>query len=303
MSMMEEVYRLVLERNIRETDPFIAIHASNAQLLNQIDALQLRNKELERELHLQRDLVVRAAANPSSSSSSAAASSSSEGWSGSTTTAALRSETRLREKLEQLQEELAQKMKQHETDQRKALEVAKELASGKDLISSHESTISMLQKEHSRKDRAMEHLTNELADAKSRTKLAEQQYVGLKDTIRILQEENDTIKKENRVLETRFVSDKEKMSTEMNKLSEMCDSLKREVEMLRSLKQQEEKRKSWFGLSSTTKTTETTVVDKTKKSSSGEDDSRKFQPTIKVVIPSIPKQKITAHTSEATCVM
>ena len=97
----------------------------------------------------------------------------------------------------------------------------------------------------------MEHLTTELNDAKSRTKLAEQQYVGLKDTIRILQEENDSVKKENRELETRFVTEKDKLSMEMNKLADVCDSLKRELDMLRGLKQQEEKRKTWFGLAST----------------------------------------------------
>jgi autophagy-related protein 16 len=279
---MESLYQLVLERNDRETSPFVAIHESNALLLIQIDALQARCEDLERDLVVQQEKLE----------------SVEQGGDGQRTqSAALKNETRLRDKLEKLQEELAEKMKLHAEDQTNALKVARELSDIKDLTVSQETTITDLNEEKERKDRAIEHLTSELTDAKSRTKLAEQQYVGLKDTIRVLQEENDLIKKENRELETRFVSEKEKMSDEMNKFSEMCDRLKKEVDMLRGLKAQEEKRKSWFGLSSVDKNKASVE----KKVESDESNSRKWGDA-SVVLPSTPKQVISAHHSEASCV-
>lgn len=272
----------MLERNARETTPFVAIHESNALLLIQIDALQARCEDLERDLVVQQEKLE----------------SVEQGGDGQRTqSAALKNETRLRDKLEKLQEELAEKMKLHAEDQTNALKVARELSDIKDLTVSQDSIIAHLKEEKERKDRAIEHLTSESTDAKSRTKLAEQQYVGLKDTIRVLQEENDLIKKENRELETRFVSEKEKMSDEMNKFSEMCDRLKKEVDMLRGLKAQEEKRKSWFGLSSVDKNKASVE----KKVESNESTSRKWGDSC-VVLPSAPKQVISAHHSEASCV-
>lgn len=291
---MQDLYQLVLERNYRETIPFVAVHEANATLLNQIDALQAKCDELERDLLVQRGIG-------NDAHGVGGGSSALEGRGGTMTrSSTLKNETRLHEKLEKLQEELNQKLKLHCEDQASALELAKDLASNKDIIKGHEETIKKLNEERDRKDRAMEHLTNELADAKSRTKLAEQQYVGLKNTIRVLQEENDSIKKENRLLETRLVSDKENMVGEMNKLSEMCERLKKEVDMLRSLKSEEEKRTSWFGLSSTTSTKASIPIPE--KSPPENSNSRKFDPKISVVVPTKPRQKITAHTSEASCV-
>ncbi len=285
---MEELYQLVSERNARETTPFIAIHEANATLLNQIDALQSKCEDQERELL-------------DNQGGSAAVSSLHDGRSGTMAqSAALKNEMRLREKLEKLQEELTHKMMMHAQDQTSALEMAKQLASAKDNIRAHEGTIKKMEEEITKKDRRIEHMTNELEDARSRTKLAEQQYVGLKNSIRVLQEENDGIKKENRILESRLLTDKEKMVGEINHLSEMCEKLKRQNEMLRSLKSDEEKRKSsWFGLSSTTNTK---TKSPTKENGSSEDrDSRKFNPKMAVVVPTKPRQKITAHTAEASC--
>ena len=293
---MEDLYQLVLERNTRETTPFVAIHEANATLLNQIDALQAKCDELEREFLVQRELF-------DTNGVHSGATTAHDGRGGTISqSAALRNETRLREKLEKLQEELNLKSKQHADDQTSALEVAKQLSSIKDTVKYHEVTMKKMQEETDRKDRALEHLTNELTDAKSRTKLAEQQYVGLKESIRSLQEENDSIKKENRLLESRIVSDKEAMVGEINNLSEMCDRLKKEVDMLRSLKSDEEKRKSssWFGLSSLSSTSSKAVS--TSKDKGASEDSRKFDPKISVVVPSKARQKITAHTSEASCV-
>lgn len=286
---------MILERNARETTPFVDIHQANATLLNQVDALQAKCDELER------DLLVKHAADQHHHYSEE------EGHPRGTLlqSSALKNETRLQEKLEKLQEEFNQKLKLHAEEQTSAFEVAKELASNKDALIENEQAIQKLNEESDKKDKSIEHLTSQLEDSKSRTKLAEQQYVGLKDTIRVLQEENDTLKKENRVLETRLVSDKEALVSEMNSLSETCERLKKEVDMLRSLNADEEKRhkssSSWFSLSSSTSASKPSI--KTAESSkSPEAKSRKFDPKIKVVVPTKPKQTIFAHASEASCV-
>ena len=53
--MMEELYQLILERNDKETNAFVSIHSANATLLNQIDALQAKCDDLERELVIQKE--------------------------------------------------------------------------------------------------------------------------------------------------------------------------------------------------------------------------------------------------------
>ena len=193
---MESLHQLVVQRNHLETIPFVSIHEANARLLKQIDSIQKRCEDLERDLLVQRELV--------DASGNHEGSSSTDSRIGTVTQSlALKNETRLLEKIEKLNEELTQKMNQHAEDQASALAISKELSESKDIIKENESLISSLKEEIAKKDRAMEHLTTELADAKSRTKLAEQQYVGLKDTIRVLQTENDQVKKENTLLTAR----------------------------------------------------------------------------------------------------
>ena len=278
------IYEQLLERNARETLPFVSVHEANATLLNQIDALQSKCDGYEREVSILQQQV-----------DDNAGSSHNGGKGNSAATAALKNEARFRDKLEKLQEEMNSKLKSHAEDQASALKTAKELSEMKDLHLVQESTISNLKKECDRKEKAIEHLTEQLTDAKSRTKLAEQQYVGLKETIRSLQNENDQLKKERRTIEARLVEEKGKVSDEMNVLTEMVDSLKREVDMLRSLKKQEEKRKSggWFGRTSSTESKGSKTPEK------GKDSQRKFG-AFGVIVPSGPKQIIQAHMAEAT---
>lgn len=279
---MDDLYQLVLERNNRETNPFQPIHIANETLLNQTDALQAKRADLEREL------VIQQGQNQNENSASA-------GRGAVPQSIALKEETRLREKLEKLQEELNEKLKTSAGEQANILELTKELADAKDLNVAQESTISNLKADHERKERTIEHMTNELADAKSRMKLAEQQYVGLKDTIRVLQEENDVIKKENQELSTRFITEKEALSEEMNKLTEMVEKYKREVQILHGLKEQDDKRKSWFGLGSKGQ------KNPDKSDVTSDKNNRKFG-TISVVVPTSPKQTVQAHKGEASCV-
>lgn len=290
---MDDIFNLVLERNVRETKPFVAIHGSNAILWNQIDALQAKCEELERDLVVQEEKLDHHHSN------------SAGGFGGAAHSAALKNETRLRDKLERLQEQLNEKLKEHSEEQANALTTAKTLAEVKDMNIKQEKTISELSEDNGKKDRALEHMSTELEDAKSRTKLAEQQYRGLKDTIRVLQEENDLVKKENREFESRFIGEKEKLSSEMNKLTEMVERQKKEIDMLRKLKDQDEKRKAWFGLSSigigSSSTAETPPKAKKVTAEDKKESERKFGSTA-IVPPSVQKHIVTAHTAEASCV-
>ena len=295
---MEDLYQLVLERNKRETNPFVAIHTANATLLNQIDALQARCEDLEREAVIYEERLQNTNSDDNTNTNGTGSASGGGGRGAVPPSVSLKNETRLREKLERLQEELNEKLKVTAEEQANTLTLTKELSDTKDLNVAQEATIANLKAENERKEKAIEHLETELADAKSRTKLAEQQYVGLKDTIRVLQEENDVIKKENREFESRFVTDKEKMMEEMNTLTESLEKYKREVEMLHSLKEQDEKRKTWFGLASLGQKGSEAQNNDTAKNGQ---ETRKFG-SISVVLPSATKQIIPAHKAEASCV-
>ena len=257
---MNEIQRLLEERNARETTPFVSIHQANATLLNQVDSLQRKCQLLQRS---------RLAGNESNE---------------------------LKEKLDKLQEELNSKIKAESENRAVALETTTQLSNLKDAHAAQAQQVENLQQEKERLKRAIEHLTVELESARSDAQLAEQQYEGLKRAIRTLQEENDELKKENRHLETRLVADKGKISDEMNALTNLVDSLKKEVSMLREYKTQEEKRnKSWFGSMTRSKTDAPASPKKT-------DEEVRQWGTLGVVPPSSPKQTVTAHSAEGFCV-
>jgi autophagy-related protein 16-1 len=274
--MLSEIHLQLLERNARETTPFISVYEANATLVNQVDALQLKCEALERE-------------NSSHQLDDA-------GGKGSTN-AAMKNETRLRDKLEKLQEELNDKLRINSEDSANALKTAKELSAMKDLNTAQAATISNLKQESDRKEKIIEHLTTELDEAKNSRRLAEQQYEGLKETIRTLQEENDALEKEHRKLIDRLVSGKEQTSNEINTLNEMVDHLKKEVDMLRTLKVQEDKRRSWFGKSAVV-AEGGTVVEEGKEATV---PSRKFG-EFGTIVPQSIKYTIGAHAGEATSV-
>lgn len=317
MDMQELLYEKLLERNTRETIPFRSIHESNARLWQQIDGLQNKLEFSEREiskLHQTIDEQMSISGSKGGGKSSVGAAA-----------ASLKNETRLRDKLEKLQEEYNEKLKAEAHDQAAALKVAKELSELKDLNKAQETAIAQIKEEKAQAERAIEHLQSEVREAKSRTDLAEKQYEGLKLTIRSLQEENDNIQKENRQLEMRLLTDKGKLVDEMNVMAEMVDGLKREVDMLRSLKGQEEKRragptgqgqqqqqeekekeKKWslfgsFSMESHEPNDSKANDDKNKKENK-ETAARKFG-VFGVIVPTSPKHIIpTAHSIEGTCV-
>ena len=110
--MFETLHQLLLERNTLETLPFLAVHEANAILLNQVDALQLKCEGLERR--------------------NSALHSGGAGSGAHSDTPALRNETRLREKVEKLQEELNESLRRKEKDTSQALETANALALAKE---------------------------------------------------------------------------------------------------------------------------------------------------------------------------
>jgi WD40 repeat protein len=192
------------------------------------------------------------------------------------------------------------------------LKLSKELSELKDQQAEKLTTVSKLEEEKARLEKAVNHLTNECNEANSRAELAEKQYEGLKGTIRSLQTENDALQKENRQLETRVVSEKEKVVSEVNSLTELVESLRKERDMLRSLQKQEAKRttnnNSWFGSASS----KTNIKSPLTTSPNGrstltvpieeEDSTRKFG-DLKIVLPSAPKFSLAAHSSaEGICV-
>jgi autophagy-related protein 16 len=279
---MNSVYELVIERNNRETAPFLSVHEANATLLIQVDALLTKYELSEREVSsLRQQLQDAAITSPGTKVTSAAAK------------AARKYEVQLRDKLEKLQDEYNAKLKSEANDQAAALKTAKDLSDMKDLNTAQEMTIANLREENKGAERAIEHLTNELSEAKSRTDLAEKQYDGLKKTIRSLQIENDHLKKESRIIEQRVVTEKGKTVDEVNILTEMVNSLKREVDMLRAYN-----KGSWFS-----KKVSKEKADNEDKQivAKGQDSGRKWG-TLGTVLPSAPKQTIDAHTMDGTCV-
>lgn len=283
---MEELYQQLSQRNARETTPFIAIHESNASLLNQLDFLQEKYSHAEREMNSLRQQL-RDNSNLATGGTNAAVS------------AALQNEKRIRDKLEKLQEDLNQKLKTDLEQKAIALKTSQDLAALKELHATQEKTILRLEESKMQSERVIEHLQNEVENAKSNSKLAEQQYDGLKKTIRSLQQENDKLQKENRDFEGRLVSEKEKMVNEMTALTEMVEKLKQENEMLRSYQTQETKQSSWsiFGLGKSTES-----KDVSRPATEPESDTRKWG-SFGVVVPSTPKHVVSSHSGkEGTCV-
>ena len=97
---MEEVYQQIQQRNAYETLPFVAIHSSNAYLQNLADSLQYRCESLERQYLEQQQLVVDQAhlVEQLNNNSKGGAPS--------------KNESRLREKVTKLQEELNEKLRE-----------------------------------------------------------------------------------------------------------------------------------------------------------------------------------------------
>ncbi|KAG7360971.1 WD repeat-containing protein [Nitzschia inconspicua] len=313
---------LINERNVRETIPFVQIHASNEQLRRELDEWKRKCENLERELVLARDNLVGEEDCVEGSSTQQQHQQQQQPQVSRSESAALRNERKIREQLERLQEQVQQQMEEHQRDTEIIQDLTKERDDLQSLQKAHDKAMSKLQEELNKQHRAIDHLTTKNSDNQQRANLAEQQYSGLKDAIRTLQQENDSLKKENRQLESRLVSEKERLSSEMNILTDMVERLKRQAEMAITLQQQEEKRKSssWFGLSSsnTNSTTSHTVPTPTIVTNTSAEQNTLHstpglsttntsnmipeQPLVAAIVPTEPKKVLSAHYKEASCV-
>jgi len=159
----------------------------------------------------------------------------------------------------------------------------------------HETTISSLREEVSQSKTLIRNLTNQLEDARNRARLAEIQFDGLKGRIEALQEQNDEFRKANDSFVGRLVTEKEKSVEQMNQMMELVETLKKEVDMLRGLLEQEEKRKFW-------KDGAEHLPSKT--SDDNNDDTRNHRRfgSTGIIIPSSPKIIIRAHPSQGTSI-
>ncbi|KAL3908943.1 MAG: hypothetical protein SGILL_008287, partial [Bacillariaceae sp.] len=326
---MEALLALVDERNSRESSPFIDVHEANELLWSQVDSLQRKCEDLERQLVKESEGKNGVENGGGGGNGEHEASSSTNNQSRSDS-AALQNERKLKEQLEQLEEQIQTQTAQLEEGAQKLLDITKERDDLQSIQKSQEQTMSELQEENEKQKTAIGHLTTQTNDSQQRAKLAEQQYVGLKDAIRVLQEENDSVKKENRELETRLVSEKERLSSEMNNLTDMVERLKRQAEMAQTYQQHEEKRKSkssWFGISSATAasssssaakqhavpTPTATVTSPARQQTTGSGSSPKSRKVeeqevvkrrlpVPAKVPTKPKHMIQAHYKEASCV-
>lgn len=334
-STMENVlYTLVQERNERETFPFVAIHDSNATLLKEADVWHNKCEQLERQVVSKQESLERYAAAANRNTGSNGDSSNGERRDENklvelhyAESAALKNERKMREELERLRGQVKMQEARHQKDVKDLEETIKSQSDLKELYNAQEQNLAELRRGNERQERALEHFNTQVRDSEQRANLAEQQCIGLKDTIRLLQEENDVSKKDYRNLETRFVEEKSRLSSEVNSLNETLERLKGETQRLQSVKKQEEKRQSWFGFASSSSSSKEEKVKATpetngrittirppdmsrrkelpnrfEKDSGGTDHGSMKLAPVSVVVPSEPKQIIQAHRQEASCV-
>ncbi|KAL3792124.1 hypothetical protein HJC23_013398 [Cyclotella cryptica] len=283
---MEEIYHLIQQRNATETLPFLPIQSTNTYLRYLVDTLHMRCESLERQYLEQQQLVVDQAQliqqNAASSSNAKPVSS--------------KYENRLHEKIAKLQDKLNNKLQNEVQAAADALETSKELSSLKERCATQDATISAMQMELDRCNEIVKHLSTELEESKSRTRLAENQFDGLKDAIRALQDENEEKTKLNDRLIQDAVAVKEKYMEQFNNMNDSVEKLQKEVNMLRALSQMN---KSWFGLPKFPKNPGATKdnADIEEPKSPG----RQWG-TVGAVLPSQPQFTIHAHKHDASCV-
>jgi WD40 repeat protein len=289
---MDLIYQQLLERNERETKPFVSIYDSYTSLLSLTDTLQAKCAAAEIEVENLRRHIQDGKGGSSSSTLNTSAMKS-----------AMKNETKLRNKLELLQEEFNATVK-------KERETAVSLHEAQILNSKNEKTIITLTDQLGDERKMVNRLQQQFIETGSSSKLAEEQNDKLKEAIRSLQRENDDLKKENLIFEGRLLGEKGKAVDEMNELSDMVERLKAQVDMLRSLNEVEKKiqeskdaaKVSWFGSKGTKSTKLLDISGASSKDSEDSVETRKFGTLDMVIVPSKIKQTITAHMMDGTCV-
>lgn len=279
---MEDIYSLIQERNARETLPFLSIHSSNSYLRNHVDTLQARCESLERQYFEQQQLIATQSQQIELSANSVPA----------------KNEAKYRQEIAKLEKE---KLQHEMKSAAAAIETSKELSNMREDIADKGNTISNLRMEATRNNEIITHLQSELDHSKSLARLAEQQFGGLKDAIRALQDENDETKKLNRRLLDETVNEKEKMAEQFNNMNETTETLQKEASMLRSyVKMGTSSGKGWFGLSAR-KSFLAAVNDESSSDDAALKPTRQWGAT-GAVMPSRPIFTIKAHRDDASCV-
>lgn len=335
---MEELYVKLRERNRRETLPLLPIYTSYTALLQLSDDLQRRLQEADQEILLLRlnneepqsenwnagKSGQGGTGTPSSSTVSSAAAAAASQQS-KTLTVALRNETRLRDKLEHLEEAYDAKMKSETSIRAEATALTAKLREMEGLVVSQKATIQELSAKVERLLQKSTKLAEQSEESELNRSLAEQQNEGLKQTIRTLQEDNQALKRENELFGDRLITDKEKMVNELNQLNEVIGRLEKKNQELRAMERQnqEERKKvaaakssAWFGVfggggGGESSSSSLPPASPTREDDNNSDNNNKATPTPQspskeqsqpfVVCPSTAHKTIPAHTNEGTC--
>ena len=221
-------------------------------------------------------------------------------------TAPVKNEARLREQVAKLQEEVKGKLQNEMKYTTQAAESSNQLSSLQEEKNAQVTTISNLRMELARSNEIVAHLQSEMENSKAITRLAEKQIDGLKDAIRVLQEENDETTKLNTRLVDERVAEKEKMAEQFNNMNDTIETLQKENAMLRSYAKNAKGggAGSWFG--GVRKGGESLLA--AAKSATAADASntdtpkRQWGATTAAVLPSQPLYTIKAHRDDASCV-
>jgi Autophagy protein 16 (ATG16)/WD domain, G-beta repeat len=296
---MEIIYEQLLERNVRETIPFLSIYESYTSLLNLTDNLQTKCSAAERELQILRQQLYDGGTSPSTGS--VKGTSSAVLNNNTAIQSAMKNETRLREKLETLQEQYTEMAKNEQSTT--AL-----LQEAQALNSKNEKMIADLSDAFEGEKNTAERLRQQVKDAEANSNLMDDQNYKLKVAFRTLQDENDKLKKDNLIYEERLVREKGKVVDEMNELTEIIERLKAEVEKLRSQqrsKQHDSTSSSWFGSLgsvSSPKIIENLDADIGSPKARQDDDKTGADIVTVETVPTTIHQTIAAHTIDGTYV-
>ena len=292
---MDIIYEKLLERNARETIPFLSIYESYTSLLNLTDNLQSKCSAAERELENLRQQLHDGESSPLTGSVKGTSSSALN--SSTAIQSAMKNETRLREKLESLQEQYDEKWKSE-------ISTTNLLQEAQALNSKNEKNIAELTEEIDVEKNTVVRLMQQVKDAEANSNLMDDQNYKLKVAFRALQDENDKLKKENLMYEERLMREKGKVVEEMNELTDIIERLKVEIGKLRSEQKsklyQDSTSLSWFSSisgGSPKKIYENQDTD-TESLTKNQDD-------VKIganIVPSTIQRTIVAHTIDGTCV-
>lgn len=285
---MEDVYNLILERNARETLPFLSIHASNAYLQKRVDALQARCESIERSYLEQQQIVAEQAQAIEISTKNGDPA---------------KNEARLREQIAKLQRDLNDKLQNEVKSTAAALEASNELSTLKEEKATQDAAMSSLRMEVTRCNETIAHLQSALENSESFARLSEKQVEGLKDAIRALQDENEEVTKLNKRLVDEKMAERENMAEQFNNMNDTIETLQKEATMLRQYAKVG-KGGRWFGGLSGLRGDKNLSAANASSLSDDTDSKpqRQWGITARAVLPSQPLITIQAHKVDATCV-